>query len=648
MPGIDFAHDLNEEQLAAVTAPDGPVLVIAAAGTGKTRTLTYRVAYLVEQGVDPQRVLLLTFTNKAAREMLDRAQSLVGEAVGGLWGGTFHHMANRMLRRHADALGYQLDYTILDQDDARTLVKRALDQMNLAGKNIPKPDVLLSLFSYAANTERDVRGLAEERFRDHDISPEDIVTLQRHYVAKKRELNAMDFDDLLVNGLELFRRQPLVLERYRERFRYVMVDEYQDTNVIQSEWVDLLAAGHRNPLVVGDDFQSIYSWRGANFRNILSFPKRYPDAKVFKLETNYRSVPEILAVANACIAGNPEQFQKTLRPVRETHRPPSLIRLRDGDEQAHYVINRLALLKREGYRLGDVCVLYRSHFHAMEIQLELARHQIPYVITSGMRFFEQAHIKDVCSLVRVLANPGDALAFGRLLGLLPKLGPKTVAKLLQSLGGRPDLTDPDTLSALGRQIPGPARAQWGRVADICAAYRSDHLDADPGEIIHRFMKAFYDQYAIETFDNYDRRVEDIDQLVNFTSRFETAEAFLSELALLTNVDTESDDPHAVPPDALRLSTIHQAKGLEYPVVFVLWLADGMFPSGRSINDDDGEGESEERRLFYVAATRAKDELHLCVPALRRSRDGGVQYYGPSRFVMELPAKLMREDALHAW
>ena len=646
MSGIAYDQELNGEQLAAVTAPDGPVLVIAAAGTGKTRTLTYRVAYLVEQGVDPQRILLLTFTNKAAREMLERAQLLVGEAVGGLWGGTFHHMANRMLRRHADALGYRSDYTILDQDDARTLVKQALDRMNLAGRNIPKPDVLLSVFSYAANTEKDLRQLAEDRFADHDIAPGDVATLCQHYQAKKRELNAMDFDDLLVNGLELFRQHPAILERYRERFRYVMVDEYQDTNVIQSEWVDLMAAGHRNPLVVGDDFQSIYSWRGANFRNIMSFPVRYPDAKVFKLETNYRSVPEILAVANACIAGNPEQFQKTLRAVRETSRPPSLVRLRDGDEQAHYIIDRLSLLRREGYKMGDICVLYRSHFHAMELQLELSRNQIPYVITSGMRFFEQAHIKDVCSLVRVLVNPGDSLAFGRLLGQLPKLGPKTVAKLLDALGGRPALSDPDVLSRLGGLMPGPARAQWARIADICGAYQTDKLYEDPGEIIHRFVKAFYDQYAIETFDNYDRRMEDVEQLVNFTARFESAEAFLSELALLTNVDTESDDPHAPPPDALRLSTIHQAKGLEYPVVFVLWLADGMFPSSRSTNDT--EGEAEERRLFYVATTRAKDELHLCVPALRRQRDGGVQYYGPSRFVMELPAKLMREDAAHAW
>jgi DNA helicase-2/ATP-dependent DNA helicase PcrA len=466
------------------------------------------------------------------------------------------------------------------------------------------------------------------------------------YEQKKRDLNAMDFDDLLSNGLKLFRDHPDIARKYRERFLYVMVDEYQDTNVIQAEWVDTIAAGSRNLLVVGDDFQSIYSWRGADFRNIMSFPKRYPDAKVFKLETNYRSVPEILDVANACIAGNPEQFQKTLRAVREKSQRPHVSRVRNGEEQAFYVIDRIHRLRSEGYKLSQIAILYRAHFHAMELQLELSRQRIPYVITSGMRFFEQAHIKDVCSIIRILNNTRDGLALSRLLELLPKLGPKSSARILEALGGRPNLTDPDTLARLGGLLPLAARKVWGRIGDICAAYRDERLAEDPGEIIHRFVKAFYDQYAIETFENYDRRIEDIDQLVDYTARFETAEAFLSELALLTNLDAEQDDPHADPLDAVRLSTIHQAKGLEWDVVFVLWLADGMFPSNRSMNDTAGE--SEERRLFYVATTRAKDVLHLCVPALRRTRDGGVQYFGPSRFVMELPGRLTREDAAAAW
>jgi DNA helicase-2/ATP-dependent DNA helicase PcrA len=319
---LDLDRALNAEQRAAVEAPDGPILVIAAAGTGKTRTLTYRVAYLVERGVNPGRILLLTFTNRAAREMLERARDLVGDGVGGLWGGTFHHMANRLLRRHADALGYRSDYTILDQDDARTLVRACVQELNIDAKHFPKPDVLLSVYGLAASREVPVEGEARARFEERPISIEEVLKVHDLYTRRKRELNAMDFDDLLSNGLELFRQHPGIITRYQERFLYILVDEYQDTNTIQAAWVDALAEGRRNLLVVGDDFQSIYSWRGADFRNIISLPERYEGTRISKLATNYRSVPEILDVANACIAGNPEQFQKTLRAVREPHHRP--------------------------------------------------------------------------------------------------------------------------------------------------------------------------------------------------------------------------------------------------------------------------------------------------------------------------------------
>ncbi len=640
MPAINFEHDLNAEQLRAVQAPDGPVLVIAAAGTGKTRTLTYRVAWLVQNGIDPRRILLLTFTNKAAEEMLVRAQVLVGEAVGGLWGGTFHHMANRMLRQHSYELGYKNDYTILDQDDSRSLVKKSVEALDLAGKEFPKPDVLLSVFGLASSREVPLATLAEERFKDHDIDTNDIVRVHNLYDQRKRDLNAMDFDDLLVNGLKLFRERPAILEKYAERFLYVMVDEYQDTNAIQAEWIDCIASKNRNLLVVGDDFQSIYSWRGADFRNFLSFKKRYPDVTMFKLETNYRSVPEILAVANACIAGNPEQFQKTLHATREAHQKPFLSRMQNGDEQALFIIDRIRNCKREGYKLRDICVLYRGHFHAMELQLQLAREHIPYVITSGVRFFEQAHIKDVCSFLRIIANPGDALAFSRLLQLLPKMGEKTTTKIWNAFRGRFQPLDANDRLRLESLMPKPAIPLWKKIAGVFAAYVDENLEPHPGLAIEKFVAAFYDDYAITTFENYDRRMEDVKELGNFTGRFNSTREFLNEVALLTNADAEPDDPHAEAVDAIRLSTIHQAKGLEWPVVFILWLADGMFPSAKSMNDH--EGESEERRLFYVATTRAKDELYLCVPAMRRTRDGGTQFFTPSRFVLEIPNKLLKE------
>jgi len=638
---INFENALNAEQLAAVQAPDGPVLVIAAAGTGKTRTLTYRVAWLVERGVDPHRVLLLTFTNRAAREMLERAQALVGERVGGLWGGTFHHMANRMLRRHADAIGYGNDYTILDQDDARGLVRQCADELDLLGKHFPKPDVLLGLISLAANREAPVDEIAREHFEDEPINIEDIVRVHAAYAAKKRQLNAMDFDDLLVNGLLLFRDHPEILARYQERFLYTLVDEYQDTNPIQAEWVDRIAAQHRNLLVVGDDFQSIYSWRGADFRNIMSFPDRYADATVFKLETNYRSLPEILDVANACIAGNPEQFQKNLRAVRKGHHKPRLVHLRDGGQQARYVVQRVADLRRRGRPAGDIVVLYRAHFHAMELQLELARSRIPYVVTSGVRFFEQAHIKDICAIPRLLANPGDELAFRRLLGLLPKVGEKTCARIWEKLGRKADLREPDRRRQLADLLPAAASKHWKMMEPVFQSLENPAPGNPAGELIFQFTQVFYRHYAAETFDNFQRRLEDIAEVINFTGRFETLEAFLGEVALMSNLDAENDELQAGDEAPLKLTTVHQAKGLEWGVVFVLWLTQGMFPSSRALNDAGGA--AEERRLFYVATTRAKDELYLCVPEVRRMRDGGVMFCDPSMFVQELKGSLVQDE-----
>ncbi|HMO49635.1 MAG TPA: ATP-dependent helicase [Kiritimatiellia bacterium] len=639
MTGIAFEQELNEEQLRAVQAPDGPVLVIAAAGTGKTRTLTYRVAWLVERGIPPSRVLLLTFTNKAAREMLERAHELVGEAVGGLWGGTFHHMANRMLRMHADLIGYGRDYSILDEDDAKRLVKLTIDDLGLPAKLFPKPEVLLSLYGLASSRADSIESMAADRFVNAPfIRPEDVVKVHRIYGERKRALNAMDFDDLLANGLKLFQERPEIQERYSERFRYVMVDEYQDTNTIQAEWVDALARQHRNLMVVGDDFQSIYSWRGADFRNIMQFPNRYRDAVIFKLETNYRSVPEILDVANACIAGNPEQFQKTLKAVRPSARKPVVGQLQDGDHQATFIIEQIRRHLALGVPAREIAVLYRSHFHAMELQIQLARHRIPYLITSGVRFFEQAHIKDVCCLIRLVGNPMDELAFGRMLELMPKLGPKTVSKLWDKLGRRFDPRSARDRDELIKVLPGAAREIWQPVHDRLRPLFDERPVVHPSEIITAFVESFYQSHAVTLFDNAERRMEDVDELIRFTTRYETVAEFLSEVALQSNLDNEpaGEDQSG---EVIRLSTIHQAKGLEWRVVFILWAMEGLFPSQKTIMENGDL--SEERRLFYVATTRARDELTMCCPRYRRNRDGGVQAFMPSRFISELPADLVQ-------
>lgn len=452
----------------------------------------------------------------------------------------------------------------------------------------------------------------------------------------------MDFDDLLVYALDLLEHRSGVLSYYQNLFKYVLVDEYQDTNAIQARMVYLLCKKHQNLMAVGDDFQSIYSWRGADFRNFLDFEKAYPGAQTFKLQINYRSTPEILDVANEVIAGNPEQFQKELQAVRESSSLPHLVKVRDGSAQARYVIEKALELNRSGIPLSEICVLYRSHFHAMELQMELARAQMQYVVTSGVRFFEQAHVKDVCTVLRLLVNPSDELAFSRLVEMFPKVGKMTSHKIFRKLGGRVNLQREETHAQLVAALPAAARGEWEKIKPVFLAYREENLQNDPGEIIFRFNKAFYNEYMVENFDNHKFRAEDLDGLIDFTVKFDSTEAFLSEIALLTNLDAESGNaPSDVESeDALRLSTVHQAKGLEWQAVFILFVNEDMFPNKKAVED---VGDSEERRLFYVAVTRAKDELFLCSPMVRRQRDGGMIFLDPSRFLEEIPEDLLQED-----
>ncbi|VGO22038.1 ATP-dependent helicase [Pontiella sulfatireligans] len=640
---MNFQEELNEEQLAAVTAPDGPALVVAAAGTGKTRTLIYRLAYLVtEKNIQPWEVLLLTFTNKAAKEMLSRASELIGRPFDRSHSGTFHSFANRLLRSHAGAVGFGQDFTILDADDAKKLVRACADEQGVEKKHFPKPEVLLSLFGVVSGRMGDLGAAVDERFENTEVDPDLVLKVHAAYQARKKESNAMDFDDLLIYALKVLAEHEKIRTFYQDEFKYVLVDEYQDTNAIQAELVHLLVKSHGNLMVVGDDFQSIYSWRGADFRNFLDFEKSYEGAATYKLQTNYRSTPEILEVANEVIAGNPEQFQKELQAVRENGAKPHLAKVRDGSVQARYVIEKALELKRQGIPLSEICVLYRAHFHAMELQMELARAQMPYVVTSGVRFFEQAHIKDVCTILRLLVNPSDELAFTRLVEMFPKVGQKTSHKIFRKLGGRVNLQRPETHEELIAALPAAARDEWEKIKPVFLAYRDENLQNDPGEVVFRFNKAFYNEYMVENFDNHKFRSEDLDGLIDFTVKFETTEAFLSEIALLSNLDSDNGK---APSDeesrsSLRLSTVHQAKGLEWKAVFVLFVNEEMFPSKKAIED---VGDAEERRLFYVAVTRAEDELFLCCPMVRRQRDGGMIFLDPSRFIAEIPEDLLQKD-----
>jgi DNA helicase-2/ATP-dependent DNA helicase PcrA len=659
---IDYARELNPQQLAAVTAPPGPALVIAGAGSGKTRTLTYRVAYLLEQGVPADRILLLTFTNKAAGEMMRRVADLLGRQLPSLWGGTFHSIGARILRSHADLLGYRRDFTILDRDDAKDLIKTCIAEAGIEtkGTHFPKPEVLCEIFSLAVNTHKTTGEILEDQFDYFEQFTAQITDLQKRYTARKRATNAMDFDDLLALWLRLLQEHADVCEHYQRRFQFILVDEYQDTNQLQSDLIDLLAGRHHNVTVVGDDAQSIYAWRGANFQNIFKFPKRHPDAKVFKIETNYRSTPEILKVANAAIAANRDQFTKILTPARKSGLKPALVTCADAAQQAAFIAQRVAELPEEGVDLNQVAVLYRSHFHALELQLELTKRNIPFSITSGIRFFEQAHIKDATAYLKLVANPQDELAFKRIALLLPGIGAKGADKLWKAFHEKLEGTassvpnnsglEPNNsgqrrsaaLQACSKSVPTKAATAWKQFVETISQLEDEIVRQSAAKMLRLVMDAGYDDYLKENFANYRNRLEDLEQLAVFAYQFGSVEDFLTQLALLTNVEAEDGDAANRDAEQIRLSTIHQAKGLEFDVVFVIMLCDGLFPSARSMEND--EGEEEERRLFYVAITRAKNELYLSYPLIRAGygSTGIDAMQQPSRFLSEIPRDLLNE------
>ncbi len=630
----DLGRELNPQQLAAVTAPPGPVLVIAGAGSGKTRVVTYRVAHLLRNGCRPEEVLLLTFTRKAAAEMLRRAARLVEAEVEveKIWGGTFHHVGNLVLRRHADELGLRNDYTILDREDSRQLLDAAAGEENLdtAVPRFPRGSVLLEVLSFARNTRsRLAEALTVKEKHYRELLPE-IERVCRTYERKKRELNYLDFDDLLLLFLRLLDEKPRIRRIYQERFKAVMVDEYQDTNAVQAELVDILASTHRNLTVVGDDSQSIYSFRGAEFKNIRDFPLRYRDCRVYTVEQNYRSTPEILNLANEVLRVAREGFQKNLHPVRPAGPLPVLARTRNIYHQAEFVAGRISEMRDDGIPLEGVAVLYRSHYHSLELQLELTRRGLPFSVRSGLRFFELAHIKDVCAYLKVAANPRDELAWKRLLVKLPRVGKKTADKAWKTLAAAGGGISRRSREEVAKLLPAPARAGWQRLAETVSACLS--REPSPAELIEAVLEGDYPEYLMSVFPNYESRMDDLRQFSDYAARWRDLTGFLSDLALAGG--DESDDGFAPPPgEAVTLSTIHQAKGLEWKAVFVIWLAEGKFPPAGCLGDPAAL--EEERRLFYVAVTRSEEELYLISPA-RAGRGGEETGLRSSRFVGELP------------
>ncbi len=642
VPPIDFRAALNDEQFHAVTAEPGPLLVLAGAGSGKTRTLTYRVAYLLSQGVRPGEILLLTFTNKAAKEMLHRVHELTGVEPGRFWGGTFHSIGHRALRMFGEAIGLPRSFTILDAEESEGVLRDAVDECDkgfFKDKTHPKAGPLHSILSMARNTQLPLSETVSRFFPQHEGIIERLPLFAKKYADKKRDASILDYDDLLELWLDLLKKSESTREYFVHRFRHVLVDEYQDTNVIQSQIVDLIGSHHR-VMAVGDDAQCIYTWRGANVENILTFPDRHPGTVIHRIETNYRSTPQILALANGVLLAQPKgrAFEKELRPHRANSEKPFFVQSMDGREQAQFIVQRLRGLLDEGCSLSDIAILYRAHFQALDIQLELARLQIPYQITSGVRFFEQAHIRDLVALLRFVYNPSDTAAWNRIAVLLPKVGDKNAAKLHAAALEHARLMQQDFIDALGTddvasKVPKDAKEEWPKFLASLQQVKDMMRTMKPHNAVEIAIDGWYGDYLKGAYANYISRLDDLKSMIGFASRYEEMQELLAQIMLLNSETSDrSADPDA---DALRLTTVHQAKGLEYAVVFLIGLADGSFPLRRAIEAGDVE---EERRLFYVAVTRARDELYLCFPKVN-TKGGPAMLQTPSRFLTELPSDL---------
>jgi DNA helicase-2/ATP-dependent DNA helicase PcrA len=696
---IDFAAALNEDQFAAVTASEGPALVLAGAGSGKTRTLTYRVAWLLQKGLDPWNILLLTFTNKAAREMLGRVEDLTGVPRHKFWGGTFHSVGQRFLRRHGEVISIPPNFTILDEGDADALmadVVRAIDPTFTKHKEHPKPKVIHDIFSYARNTRQPLGQVIAEKYPYLEEIGEQLHRFYTSFQQAKLEKHVCDYDDLLEHWLRVLQTDEPVRTYYQQRFRQILVDEYQDTNKLQSEIVDILAANHQ-VMAVGDDAQCIYTWRGANFDNIRGFPERHPGAQVFKIEINYRSTPEILRFANGILDHQhvADGFHKHLRAVRPSRRKPVVIAALDTKQQAQLVLMRIRELhETDGVPLRDIAVLYRAHYQAMDLQIELSRAGLPFTITSGVRFFEQAHVRDLVAHLRFAHNPRDTVAFIRLASLLPKVGArKAEAALNAALAAAREngktLIGALTYDSVAAKLPAEARgdfkdlaltlqnleealAQTGaaqlhpekrlttdQTVDQTSLFDDDFSQVEPellprkgsspsvplslspsvparrasapspSDIVRLAIEGWYGDYLRNIHDNWQSRRDDLDSIIGFAARFEDMNELLAQLVLL---NSETSDRKVEPEaDTVWLTTIHQAKGLEFPVVFLIGAADGLLPLKRAIDEGDVE---EERRLFYVASTRAKDELTVLYPRIV-TQGGPPAVLERSRFLAEL-------------
>lgn len=640
---ILYDKELNPAQLDAVNFMDGALLVIAGAGSGKTRTLTYRVARLVEEGYSPASILLLTFTRKASQEMLQRATSLLDNRCGMVSGGTFHSFANSILRRYANKIGYDSGYSILDRTDAENLISMVRNEvkMDIQYRYFPKKRTLANIFSAAVNKSRSIEEVVLTDYPHFEDFLDTIIFISNLYKKQKTRLSLFDYDDLLVYLKILLEEHPDIGEKISSFYRYIMVDEYQDTNSIQAQIVYLLSQVHKNIMVVGDDSQSIYAFRGANFKNIMKFPEKYPGTKIIRLEENYRSVQPILDLTNMIIEQAREKYTKVLFTRKLEGNRPLLVKAPDENSQSGWVVKKISQLNRKGIPLNKISVLFRAGFHSFDLELELSRAGIPFIKVGGFKFLESAHIKDVLAHFRVIANPYDSISWYRILLLLDRIGPSTAKTIYESIVNAESGYKGISFVKLSK-----AKSEnFNRLKKLILKIDPDLMTVvQMGEL---FLN-YYTPILEYKYDDHPKRLKDLKQLITIMERYSNIHKFLADMVLeppnISSGDTLFTDNQDN--DRLVLSTVHSAKGLEWHTVFIIWALDGRFPSVHAVNDE--KALEEELRLMYVAATRAQENLFFLYPAEVYDRISGMILNRPSCFLDGIPDNILEKCSLRTF
>ncbi|MEW6701485.1 MAG: ATP-dependent helicase [Bacteroidota bacterium] len=623
---INYREELNAAQYKAVSAVDGAYLIIAGAGSGKTRTLVYRVARLTELGYDPSSILLLTFTRKAAKEMMDRAAILLDDRCSKINGGTFHSFANTTLRKYAKAVKLDNGFTILDQSDSEDVINLIRGQLNLLQqkKRFPNKATIFKVLSLSANTERKIEEILYEEYPHFTEFTDKILDIQKIYTSYKRKNNLLDYDDLLIYLRDfLFEFSPAA-KSFLSTIKFTMVDEYQDTNKLQSEIIKGLSQVNPNIMVVGDDSQSIYSFRGANFKNIMEFPKLFKDVKIITLEENYRSTQEILNFSNYVIEHAIEKYPKHLFTQKVDGELPAIVSSANENMQSRFIVERILELREEGVPLNDISVLFRSSYHSFDLEIELNKANVPYQKFGGMKFIETAHVKDMLAFLRVAVNINDFVSWYRVLLLHEGIGPKKAQQIMAELANSQLSINTEPDRTISKKYNDKIFNLIKLIYEIAAKNQSP---ADKAELVYKY----YEPLFKEKYDDFNKRKKDLDFFVNIAGNYRSLNSFISDMALEppqdTVIDIEAADKER---EFLTLSTIHSAKGLEWHTVFILHAIEGFFPSSLSV--EKLESLEEERRLMYVASTRAKQNLYVCYPMHIFDRHNGTTFSKPSRFI----------------